>query len=90
MTQGEVGENFFRGGGVSHCELSAVIILLHHLRQGMPHPSAHASVAHGNYRILCECNRACVLCTTLGVMRHTHACELWLWSCGVVVASAFN
>lgn len=62
----EKGERMRRGGsgahflGVSHCELSAVIILLRHLRRGMPHPSAHASVAHGNYRAACVCERACV------------------------------
>ena len=79
------------GGGVSHCELSAVIILLRHLRRGMPHPSAHAFVAHGNCRVvyLCErvSERVCVcLCRTLEVMRCTRmhvspgygAVELWL------------
>lgn len=39
-------------GKVSHCEQSAVIILLHHLRQAMPHPSAPASVTHGNCKIV--------------------------------------
>lgn len=45
-------------GGVSHCELSAAIILLRHLRQGMPHPGAHASVAHGNCSVVYVCEHA--------------------------------
>lgn len=87
--EGEWGWGRFFGG-VSHCELSAVIILLRHLRQGMPHPSAHASVAHGNCRVVYVCVSVCmclyVLCRTLEVMRCTHmhvspgygAVELWL------------
>lgn len=56
MGEGRGGTDFSAvGGWVSHCEPSAVIILLHHLRQGMPHPGAHASVAHGNCRIVCDC-----------------------------------
>lgn len=77
MEMGEWGWGRFFLGGVSHCELSAVIILLRHLRRGMPHPSAHASVAHGNCRVVYVCKRVsehvcvCVLCRTLEVMRCT-------------------
>ena len=55
----------------SHRVLSAVIILPRHLRRGVPHPDAHASVTHGNCRMVyvsdlcvcvcvCVCVRACV------------------------------
>lgn len=70
---------------VSHCDLSAVIILVHHLRRGMPHPGAHAWVARGNHRqrvFMCthvlvgERVKAC-LCAALGsrgneVLTHAH------------------
>lgn len=42
-----VGQKLWR---VSHCDLSAAIILVHHLRRGMPHPGAHACVASSNHR----------------------------------------
>lgn len=74
-----------RGGGqrlgwVSHCALSAVIILPRHLRRGVPHPDAHAFVTHGNWRMVygsgvCVCVTVCGKEGALEVIR----CQRWAW-----------
>lgn len=80
-------------GKVSHCEQSAVIILLHHLRQAMPHPSAHGSVAHGNCKIVyvSECVHK-HLCMLGGGAEEVMRCQHLHMNpgCGLLIVSAFN
>lgn len=90
------GGDGWGGGGLlgtmSYRVLSAVTILLRHLRQGGPHPDAPASATHSNCRMvygsdLHVCVRVCVW-GSLKVIR----CQRFHVSpgYGVVVASAFN